>query len=285
MRVEKDLPVARARELLFQAMFFGHPYAFAGHGREEVISKLTSQQIRDWHTQTVKRQLPIAIVVGDTQGSALVSSQMAEGFRRRDPEQSLKVGVPAPAKPGERSEPRSAALTTAAFGFAGPKATGSDLAAIEMIEAAMNGRGGRLLGELRDRQGLAIDSWLEAETLFAGGAVYAHLIALPENEQRARAALLAEMQRLSETGLAPAEMASSRAAAVTASLARLQNHRLRALAYARAVVYQRPATDVDATDERLSKVTAEDVKRAASAYFKPSLQFAGIVRGTSQSPK
>ena len=105
IRSERDSSLARAKVLLDQAMWPGHSYSLPSHGREEVITKITSDQLKEWHARAVKRQLPLAVIVGDTNGSALVSSQLAEGFRRRDLDKTLQVKVPQP-KVGEKAESR-----------------------------------------------------------------------------------------------------------------------------------------------------------------------------------
>ncbi|HKP85826.1 MAG TPA: pitrilysin family protein [Blastocatellia bacterium] len=288
LRRSRDSSVERARELFNQAMWAGHAYSLPQHGRDEVVTKITADQLREWHARAVKRQLPLAVIVGDTNGSALVSSQLAEGFKRRELDKSLQIKVPQP-KAGERTESRKREQTTAAIGFAGPKSDGADLAALELIEALMNRRGGRLLQELSDKQGLALRAQLDSEALFVGGTVYAEIVTAPENEQRARAALLAELERVARGGTSADELNGARALAVAWKLALLQSQRERALEYARAAIYQRKAADVDALAERLSKVTADDIKRVASAYFKTSAATSGVVRGagppTSQPPQ
>ncbi|HXG90823.1 MAG TPA: insulinase family protein [Blastocatellia bacterium] len=284
IRDARDSMTARSHELLFQAMFAGFAYSLPPHGREEAVMKATSQQLHDLHERAIKRQLPLAIIVGDTNGSALVSSQLAEGFRRRELDRSLQVKVPPKAAPAEKGEQRRRELTVATIGFAGPKSDSNDLPAIELIEALMNDRGGRLLAELREKQAVALDVALTNEALFTAGAIYAQIATTPQNEQRARAALLAEMERLAASAPGAEELASARAVASTSNVARLQSQTARALKYAQAIVYQRQAADVDALDERLSKVTTEDIKRVASAYFKSSAAFAGVVRGSAQTP-
>jgi zinc protease len=280
IREGRDSGIARSRELLLQALFAGHAYSLPPHGREEVVLKLTGERVREWHSRAVLRQLPLAIIVGDTNGSALVSGQLAEGFKRRDLDKALEVKIPQP-KSGERAESRRREETTAAIGFAGPKAESDDLIVLELIEAMTNDDGGRFIRELRDRQGLALAAKLGHEALFTAGAVYAQLITPPGNEQKARAALLAELERLSRATLNADEMAGARAAAIASKLALLQSQSAHALEYARAVLYKRETSEVDDFRERLSKVSADDVKRVAALYFKPSVASAGVVRGVA----
>jgi zinc protease len=283
IRNARDASRARADELFHQAMWPGHAYGLPAHGREEVITKLTADQLREWHTRAIKHQLPLAFIVGDTDGSALVSSQLAEGFRRRDLDKSLQVKVPQP-KAVEQSQSRRREQTMLALGLVGPKGDSADLLALEVIEAAMNDRGGRLLQELRDKQAVAMQASLRHEALFAGGAIVARVITTPDNETRARTALLGEFERLAREGLSTADLTSAQAVAATVRLAALQSQTSRALMTAHTVVYQHEAADVDGFVEQLAKVTASDVKRVAAAYFKSAPVAAGIVRGTPPPP-
>jgi zinc protease len=278
IRDGRDSSLARSRELLLQALYPGHAYSLPLHGREEVVSKLTSEQVREWHSRAVKRQLPVAIIVGDTNGSALVSGQLAEGFKRRELDKSIEAKIPQP-KVGEKAESRRREQTTAVIGFAGPKAESDDLIALELIEAITNDDTGRLLRELRDRQGLAFSTTLDHQALFTAGAVYAEIVTPPGSEQPARAALLAEFERLTRASFSADDLARGRTTAIVSKLALLQSQPAHALEYARAIFYKREASHADNFAERISKVTAEDVKRAASLYFKPPAASAGIVRG------
>jgi zinc protease len=285
MRSSRDTGDERARELLRQAMWPGHAYALPPHGREEIIMKITDEQLRDWHERAVKRQLPQAFIVGDTNGSALVSSQLAEGFKRRELEKALQVKVPQP-QAGERAESRRREQASLAAGFSGPKADSNDWLAVELLKAAMNGEGGRLLQELRDRQGLALAATFNRETAFVAGNVYAQLVTDAASEAKARAALLAEFDKLARSGLNTEEAVRARLVAVTTNLAQLQRPLTRAIEYARAAIYLRQPADVDAFAAQLEKVTSDDAKRAASLYFKPPAAF-GILHGAAaaQPPK
>jgi zinc protease len=284
IREARDLSVWRSRELLLQALFPGHPYSLPPHGREEVIASLTSDKVREWHSRVVKRQLPIAIIVGDTDGSALVSSQIAEGFKRRDIDSATQIKVPQFATAAERIEQRRREQTTVAIGFVEPKADSGDLTALQLIEAAMNLEGGRLLPELRDKLGVISLAALDYEDMFVAGVISACAVTSPGNEQRARAALLAKLEELARGGMTTSELAIARALTATSQLALLQSQTQHALRYARAIFYRRQVSDVDNFGEQSSKVSADDIRRVASAYFKVAAASAGVVRGTAPAP-
>lgn len=281
IREARDLSVSRSRELLLQALFPGHPYSLPPHGREEVIASLTSDQLREWHSRLVKRQLPIAIIVGDTDGSALVSSQIAEGFKRRDVDNATQIKVPQLANAGENIEQRRREQTTLAVGFMGPKGESGDNTVLQLIEAAMNLEGGRLSSELSDKQNTISTSALDHKQMFVAGVIFASAMTSPGNEQRARAGLISQLGGMARGAMTVSELSSARALATTSQLALLQSQSQHALEYARAIFYRRQVADVDNFGEQSSKVSADDIRRVASAYFKVAAASAGVIRGTA----
>ncbi len=284
IRDARDSSFERSRELLFQALFAGHPYSLPPHGREEVVAALTGEKLAEWYERAVRRQLPIAIIVGDTDGSALVSSQIAEGFRRREVDTEIQVKTPPTNPAAEKTEARRLDQTTIAIGTPGPRAESRDLTAVQLFEAAMNGEGGRLRRDLRDTHKLVSTAALSSEAMFVAGVIATYAVTSPENEQRARAAVLGEFERLARGGFTAKELASAQAMASISHSSLLQSQPQHALEYARAIFYRQQVADVDGFAEQASKVTAEDIKRVALASFKPAATCAGVVRGSAPKP-
>lgn len=284
IREARDLGFSRSRELLRQALFPGHPYSLPPHGREEVIAALTSEQVREWHSRVIKRQVPIAIIVGDTNGSALVSGQIAEGFKRRDTDSATQVKIPNLATAAQKIDQRRNERTFVAIGFAGPKAN-EDLSALQLIEASMNSEAGRLLVDPHNGQSVILDGALDDDEMFVSGMIWVCAMTLPENEQSARAALLAQLESLTRSGLTANELATARALTATSHLALLQSQTQHALQYARAIFYRRQVADVDETAEHSLKVSSEEIKRVASAFFKTASAVSVVVRGAASPPQ
>ncbi|HKA23206.1 MAG TPA: pitrilysin family protein [Blastocatellia bacterium] len=281
IRDARDSGVTRSRELLFQALFSNHSYTLPLHGREEVVAGLTTEKLRDWYARVVSRQLPLVIIVGDTDGSALVSSQIAQGFKRREVDSAIQVRTPQAAA-GEKVDQRRLGQTFVAVGTPGPRAGSAELIAARVLESAMKGEGGRLQQQPGDNQdGLGAVS-VGLDSMFVAGAIYACAVRVPENEQRMRSALVAEFDRTARGGLTPDELASARLLAGSSELALMQSQANHAFRYAQAVFYRQQASDVDNFPDLVMKVTPDDVKRLVSNYFKQSSISAGIVRGAPQ---
>jgi predicted Zn-dependent peptidase len=264
-----------------QGLFGNHPYAFPAHGREATLAKLNGEAVKDWYTRTVKHFLPLLVVVGDTDGSALISGEVANNFRRKDPDTTLRAREPQAVKPVEKVEPRKMAVTALDVGFAGVKGNTDSASALDVLEAAMNGNTGRLMVELSGKQNLVAEAFLNHQEMLLTGVIGVRLLTSAENEQRAVTALGAELDRLTKTGLSSDELKNAKAVALTTSLLHGRVSENRALAYARAVFFQKEAADVDTVNERLAKVTGDEVKRAAAVYFKSSSAAVGIVRGAA----
>ena len=120
---------------------------------------------------------------------------------------------------------------------------------------------------------------MDTELGLVGGTIYGFLVTAPEDEQRARATVTQEFDRLARGGLSPDEIEQAQATARSSKLVLLQQHAERVLAYARAIFHQQKPAEVDLFADRLSKATADDIKRAAANYLKASAAAVGIVRG------
>ena len=280
IRDARDSGATRSRELLYQALFPNHSYSLPPRGREEVVAGLTTEKLRDWYARVVSRQLPLVIIVGDTDGSALVSSQIAQGFKRREVDSAIQVRTPQ-AVSGEKVDQRRLRQTFLAVGSRGPRAGSAEIIATRLLESAMSGEGGPLqqIGSNQEVTG-AVSFGLDS--MFVAGAIYACAVTAPENEQRMRSALLSEFDRIARGGLTADELAGARLLAGSSEMTLLQSQTNHALRYAQAVFYRQQASDVDNFTDLVTKVTTDDVKRLGSNYLKQPSMSAGVVRGAMQ---
>jgi zinc protease len=263
----RDSSTVRARELLFRSLFAGHPYSLPPHGREDVIKKVTSEQLKSWYAATIKRQYPVVVVVGDTDGSALISAEVAERFRRNDTDKTLSAKIPRePSSQTEIVEQRQQLRTVVAFGVPGPRADNLSSSVLPVLRFGLD------LSRSGQQNGLLYD------VLLTGGAIYSVTTVPASSESVVRTTLKEELERLGTTGLTAAEVDSIRAKAVVAYNSEMQSQRTLLFEYVRAVFGGRQASVVDELASSVSTVTSDDVKKFAGAYFKPSAFRAGVVR-------
>jgi predicted Zn-dependent peptidase len=66
-----------------------------------VVGTLTPEQVEEWHAKTIRRQYPFVFLVGDTDGSSMVSRIFSDGLKRGDLDKSLKVNLPTQFPPAQ----------------------------------------------------------------------------------------------------------------------------------------------------------------------------------------
>jgi len=261
------------------AMFQDHPYGAGPHGSEAVVEKLKTDDLKDWYTKTIKSQFPLVVIVGDTDGSALVSEGIAGEFKRRDLADTLKARIPARPSNVEKSEQGACPVTIQYLGFPGPKKDSNDLTALDLIKSDLNGPGGSFEEDLVYKQRAGWAMWLGSREMLTAGVIYARIESAPGDQQRARAATISKLQQVSVNGLSSGELQTARALAATSALESLASPEQRALAYAQAVYSKREASYIDALPDAFENVSGADIKRVAGSYLKPGGYSVGMLQG------
>jgi zinc protease len=281
----RDDAPARAVELFWSSVYPGHPYGLPRYGVADAVKPLTDEKLEAWHAKTVKRQLPAVVLVGDTDGSALVSRIFSEGLKRGDLDKTLKANLPGlHASPEEEVEQRARGATAQVTGYRVanlPPEKQSDYLALDMI--ANLASAGRLAEALRDQQGLTDAAIPVLEQRLASGAFLTPLSTLPENEAKARDALLAAFQSMVAGQLSDDEFEQGRNSTIGRYSIALQDHPSRTAEYARAILFGRKPSDVEAQPDLIRTVKKTDLKRVADSLLKAGQPGRGVVRGAAAS--
>ena len=286
---QRDDGVQRPMELALASIYPGHPYGLPRYGLPAIVKAATDETLEAWYKKTMRRQFPLVILVGDTDGSALISSIFSEAFKRSsgDLDQALKVNLPAlTVTPEEKVEARARKQTAQAIAFRTPPPVQANNYALTVLQHYGAGLGGRLFRELRDKQGLAYTVTLQHQQGLANGTLTAYIATSPENEAKAQAGLQKELEALVGAPPSNEEFERGRNAAIGAYAVALQSNQTRLLEYARAVVFGRKVADVEAQPDLIRAVKKDDLKAAAETIIKLTQAGRGVVRGEQvASPK
>ncbi|HKX31904.1 MAG TPA: insulinase family protein, partial [Blastocatellia bacterium] len=277
---QRDNDLARSIDLTWASLYPGHPYGLPRYGLPDPVKAATEEKLEAWYAKTIKKQYPLVVLVGDTDGSALVSRIFSEGLKRDEMDKSLKVNLPTVAQPQEQIERRVRRLTVQTLGFRvlnQPNAQSNDLLAISMLGNIATS--GKLADEMRDKQGIPGGASIRIEQQLASGAIFAQFATLPENEQSAREAAQGELLRLAGTLPSDDEFEQGRNATIGRYAIALQSHPDRALEYARTIIQGRKATDVESQPDFIRSVKKADIKRVAESLIKANQIGRGVVRG------
>jgi zinc protease len=274
---ERDDPEARSNQLMWASLFPDHPYGLPRFGLAEVIKSATDEKIEAWHAKTIRRQFPLVVIVGDTDGSALVSRVFSDGLRRGELDKTIKANLPpAPGAPQDKVEQRVRELTAQSIGFRSP-AGSADLYAYDLLVHSLGA--GKLMEGLRDKKGLTDSVLVKPEHRLASGAFFAQFSTLPGDEKSANDIILAELQRVASGTISDEEFEQARNYAVGRYAIELQSHANRAIEYAQAIISDRKASDVEAQPDLIRAVKKADLARVAGSLIKINQPGRGIVRG------
>ena len=277
---QRDNGLQRPVELAMASIYAGHPYGLPRYGLPTALKTVTDETLEAWHKKLIKRQLPLVVLVGDTDGSALVASIFSEGFKRSstDLDQVLKVSLPPLTEtPVEKIEPRNRKQTAQVIAFRMPTTTNPY--ALQVLQNYASGMGGRLFTELRDKQSLAYTVRLSHQQNLASGALLAYIATSPENEGRAKDGLLKELENLIKTPPSEEEFERGRNAAIGSFAVRLQSSETRLMEYIKAIVAGQKPMDVENQPDLIRAIKPEDIKTAAEAIIKLNQAGRGVVRG------
>jgi zinc protease len=285
----RDDAPSRAVELMWGSIYpaaaggAAHPYGLPRYGMADVVKALTDEKLEAWHGRSIKRQLPAVVLVGDTDGSALVSRIFSEGLKRGELDKTIKANLPGLFTTPEtlaEQRARGAAAQVLGYRIPGlPPDKQGDYLALAMI--ANLASTGRLMEELRDKQGLTDGALVAFEQRLASGAFVAQFDTLPENEGKARDVLLAALQAMAATPATDDEFEQGRNATIGRYSIALQDHPSRTAEYARAILFGRKPSDVEAQPDLIRTVRKTDLKRVAESLLKGGQPGRGVVRGTA----
>ncbi|HEY7180033.1 MAG TPA: pitrilysin family protein [Blastocatellia bacterium] len=273
----------RSIELMWESLYPGHPYGLPRFGLAEAVKVANEEKLEAWHAKTVKKQFPLVIIVGDTDGSSLVSRIFSEGLKRNELDKTIKANLPNSfATPDDKVEQRARLSDQIAIGFRSPQfppEKQNDRLALAMLGTMASH--GKLLEELRDKQNLTDGVFLISDQRLASGVFLAQMTTLPENEQRAREALQAALTGMAAAQPSDDEFEQARNAEIGRYAVALQDHNARTLEYARAVIFGLKPDDVEAQPDMIRAVKKTDIKRVAESIVKPDMAGHGIVRGAA----
>ncbi len=227
----------------------------------------------------MKRQFPLLVVVGDTDGSAIVSRIFSEAFKRDDLDKSLKVALPGLTEPPQTlAELREKNQTAQAVGVRSP--AGQTAEALALMLLAEAGRA-RLNSELVDKQAVADKVEMLNDAFVVSGTFGAIVVSAPDQESKALELTRNELSRLAASPPSGDEFDAARNAAIGGYAISLEEHPDRLREYARNVFCGRRASDVDNHPDLMRSIRQAELKRISEASVKLTMAGYGAVRGKS----
>ena len=274
----KNDPRRYAVELFFKTVWEDHPARNLPIGSRETLANSDRKVLMAFRNANFLASNMVTAVVGDQVHEDVVE-RIGRAFENMPtgPRPSFET-VPFPAaKPRLIEETIPGTQAQIALGLPAPGADHPDTYALDIMSATLGEVGRRLLGEIRDRRGLASYVGSSYSTLSDVGCWWAPVGTSPANVDQVIELIVEQMRRIRSEPLTTSELEDARSYIEGRVVLGLQT----SMAFAQYLA-DREAIGVEPPLEeylrRVASVTVEDVQRVAKDYLDPDHRTLVILR-------
>jgi len=270
MDMNVDDPGRRASRRLFETAYTKSPYRFTVIGYPDIFHELKADDIRAYYSEKYAPNNVFYSVAGDVKHEEVVA-QIREAYAKAKAKALPPVVLPPePRQTAPREVIEEAAIELGHFHFAWhiPELRHPDVPALDVLAVLLgNGRSSRLYQEVREKKGLAhsADAW----TYSPGNPGLFGMSAMVDAEKflPAREAMLAEVEKMRASPVAPEELSKAVKQFVSATLASRKTMQGQAQDLGGSWL---AANDLNFSERYLAaikRMTPADLQRVARAYL------------------
>lgn len=271
--------------------FTAHPYRRPGIGNIEELDAATLGDVRAFHSTFYRPDNATLVVVGDFDQKQLDAWVNKYFLRVAKPDRPLpRVSVKEPERVAEKRINEYAPnvpLPAVAITYLAPAVQADESYALRVAESILSsGESSRLYLSLVYQQQIAQEAFAQADLredlgLFVLGAI----LASEKKPEEVERALIAELKRLQNEPVTPAELDKAKIQLITHELRERETSNGKAFALARAVVLLGNAARVNSDVEKLQGVTAADIQLVMKKYFNDKNRVVITYQADSVRPK
>jgi len=281
LRARRADPIARAQDLAARALDGDTPYGRSPLGEEESVRALAPEQVRAWYAETIARQFPLILIVGDTDGSALISGIIAREIRRQEVQRAFQATLPPPTREARSlSEDVGERTVVQTWAWRGPSSPSEDEPALFVLRALLEDEMPRALAAI---PAVVVDVSVELRRL--GGRIALTFAATPEHAAHARQLLEQEVTRWVKEPFDPQIVRRAIQRALVEHARVFEDHVALVLAYARAYFATARPHAIEQQMAKAPAVTPADLQRVAATYMSPARAAIGIARARTRSDR
>lgn len=268
---QKDNTLSYCLDMCHQLVFEDHPYGFPALGTEESVASLKSSDVRDYYMHVFSPDRMVISVAGDIKAE--------EAKEKVEKYFSSMVSRPFSEDPGpvknpiknvrERQESSEKQQVAISIGFQGPDVLDEDFCSFRVLNQVLSGMGSRLFIELRDKMGLAYSVNSSYSGYQSGGIFRAYILTGYSQKERARLALLEEVDRLRTRLVSYDELVRAKRYHLGLFQIDLQGNSSISSSLAYDELIGLGYDFMDNYSELIKRVTRQKVKRAAEKFLKP----------------
>ena len=258
-----------------RASYTTHPYKRPGIGSIEELDAATLDDVQAFHQAYYRPDNATLIVVGnfdEAQLQAWVDQYFGPMKAPASPIVRVSTVEPPRVGPGVfTGYGPNVPLPAVALTWLAPAASSPDAPALDVLDAVLSsGKSSRLYNGLVYSRQVAADIFSDADLPQQPGMIYAGAImASGHDVAEGEAALLAEIKRLRDTPVTPAELSEAKNELIAGKLRERETLEGRAFALGYALATEGDPAGANGALAKLQAVSAEDVRRVAMKYLDP----------------
>jgi zinc protease len=276
---EDDLPGVVFR-LFRKVLYENHPYRMDTLGTPESVQRITQKDLKEYYKRIAVPENMVLTVVGDVDANHVVPAVRKE-FGQLGKGRFNPPGVPKEtplAEVRKREIYREKEQAHFVLGFPGTTMRHEDRYALEVLDAALSGMGGRLFYELRDKESLAYSLAFINNVNFDPGYICVYMGTHPDKLDTAVAGVLRELKKIKEEGLTEDEVERAKRYLIGNFEIGLQTNGAQASQISLDALYGLGFNHYEKYAEEVRKISKGDVNRAAKKYFALDAYALAIIR-------
>lgn len=267
-------------KLFRKTLYEKHPYRMDSLGTMESVRSITRDHLSEYYSKMTVPENMVLTVVGDVETKQVVDmARKTFGDLKRGGFLPRSIPLESPLPRLRRSESyQNKEQAHFVLGFLGTTFRDKDHYALEILDAALSGQGGRLFYQLRDKESLAYALAFMASSNLDPGFIGVYMGTHPDKLDRAIQSVLRELRKVKEEGLTEDEVERAKRYLIGNFEIGLQTNGAQANTMSLDELYGMGYDHYQKYPQEIEKVSKEDVHRVAQKYFNLDAYVLAIIR-------
>ena len=264
--IQQDDPAACAVQVLRKTLLAPHPSGMPFGGSKASLARLGIATLRRLHSTCVNPARMVVSIAGgvDPERALARIEQLFGGLKGK--KELPKVASPVAEGHQEARLELEREQAHVLMGWKGLPLYHPQSAALGLASACLNGQGGRLFMDLREKRGWAYQVGAGSEEGLHHGVFTAHIAVAPELAAKARDGLEMVLRTLADQGPSKEELAKAKRFLLGGRAMSRQRSGARAMEWGHAWLYgEHPIGGMERADQRIQDCSAEQVQAALSS--------------------
>jgi len=280
IRQQEDDLDRMAFKLFRKVLYEKHPYRMDTIGTLDSVQKITQKDLKEYYGRIAVPENMVLTIVGDVDLNQVITAVQKEfGKMQKSNFKPPEIPREPPPQKTRKSEIfKEKEQAHFVLGFPGATVQSRDRYALDVLDAALSGMGGRLFYQLRDKESLAYSLAFISNVNLDPGYICVYMGTHPDKIETAIAGVLRELKKVKDEGLTGDEVERAKRYLIGNFEIGLQTNGAHASLMSMDELMGLGYEHLQRYPNEIQKVTREDVHRVAKEYFNLEAYVLAIIR-------